>query len=179
MSRVGKTPVAFPSAIEVKVANGAVTVSGPKGTSSWDIPSVISVEVEGNQVLVGRSEETKHARAMHGTIRSIINNMVIGCEKGYVKELEISGVGYKAAMKGTTCVLALGFSHEINYEIPEGITVEIDKAGVNAKVSGHDKALVGLVASRIRGFSPAEPYKGKGVKYKGEQIRRKEGKAVA
>jgi large subunit ribosomal protein L6 len=96
-----------------------------------------------------------------------------------VKELEISGVGYKAQMQGTTCVLALGFSHDINYKIPEGITVEVAKNGINVKVSGHDKGLVGLVASRIRAFSPAEPYKGKGVKYKGEQIRRKEGKAVA
>jgi len=105
--------------------------------------------------------------------------MVIGVEQGYSKELEINGVGYKAQMQGTTCVLALGFSHEIKYEIPAGITVDVDKAGVALKISGHDKALVGQVAARIRLFSPAEPYKGKGVKYKGEQIRRKEGKAVA
>ena len=179
MSRVGKTPIAIPSGVEVQVAGSIVTVKGPKGESVWDVPSVITVEVADKQVLVGRKEETKKARALHGTIRSLINNMVIGVEKGYVKELEISGVGYKALMKGQTCVLALGFSHEINYEIPAGITVEVDKAGVKVKVSGHDKALVGLVASRIRAFSPAEPYKGKGVKYKGEQIRRKEGKAVA
>jgi len=179
MSRVGKTPIAIPSGVEVKVAGSTVTVKGPKGESAWEIPAAITVAVEDNQVVVGRTEETKRARAMHGTIRSIINNMVIGVNTGYVKELEISGVGYKAQMQGTTCVLALGFSHEIKYEIPAGITVEIDKAGVEVKVSGHDKALVGQVAARIRLFSPAEPYKGKGVKYKGEQIRRKEGKAVA
>ena len=179
MSRIGKTPVAIPSGVEVKVAGSTVTVTGPKGESSWEIPSILSVVVEDNQVLISRSQESKQARALHGTIRSVINNMVIGVSEGYVKELEISGVGYKAQMKGNTCVLALGFSHEINYEIPEGITVEIDKAGVEVKVSGHDKALVGQVAARIRLFSPAEPYKGKGVKYKGEQIRRKEGKAVA
>jgi len=179
MSRIGKTPIAIPAGVEVKVDGSSVIVKGAKGESTWEVPAVVTVEVKDNEVLVGRTEETKRARALHGTIRSIINNMVIGVEKGYVKELEISGVGYKARMQGQTCVLALGFSHEINYEIPDGITVEVDKAGVAVKISGHDKALVGQVAARIRAFSPAEPYKGKGVKYKGEQIRRKEGKAVA
>lgn len=179
MSRVGKTPIAIPSGVEVKVAGSTVTIKGPKGESTQEIPSVLTVTVEDNQVLIERTEETKSARALHGTIRSVINGMVIGVNEGYVKELEISGVGYKAVMQGTTCVLSLGFSHEINYEIPEGVTVELDKAGVEVKISGHDKALVGQVAARIRQFSPAEPYKGKGVKYKGEQIRRKEGKAVA
>ena len=179
MSRVGKTPIAIPSGVEVKVAGSTVTVKGPKGESTQEIPSVLTVTVEDNQVLVERTEETKKARALHGTIRSVLNGMVTGVNEGYVKELEISGVGYKAVMQGTTCVLSLGFSHEINYEIPEGVTVELDKAGVEVKISGHDKALVGQVAARIRQFSPAEPYKGKGVKYKGEQIRRKEGKAVA
>ena len=179
MSRVGKTPIAIPSGVEVKVAGSTVTVKGPKGENSREIPSLVTVTVEDNQVLVGRTEQTKEARSMHGTIRSVINGMVIGVHEGYVKELEISGVGYKAVMQGTTCVLSLGFSHEIKYEIPAGVTVELDKAGVAVKVSGHDKALVGQVAARIRLFSPAEPYKGKGVKYKGEQIRRKEGKAVA
>jgi len=179
MSRVGKAPITISSGVEVKVAGSTVTVKGAKGESVWEIPSQITVAVEDNQVLVGRTNETKEARSLHGTIRSVINNMVIGVDKGYVKELEISGVGYKAQMQGQTCVLALGFSHEIKYEIPAGITVEVNKAGVEVKVSGHDKALVGQVAARIRLFSPAEPYKGKGVKYKGEQIRRKEGKAVA
>ncbi len=179
MSRVGKTPIAIPSGVEVKVSGSTVSVKGPKGENVRELPSVITAAVAGNQVIVERTEETKRARALHGTFRSVINNMVIGVHEGYVKELEISGVGYKAAMKGSTCVLALGFSHEINYEIPEGVTVELDKAGVDVKISGHDKALVGQVAARIRLFSPAEPYKGKGVKYKGEQIRRKEGKAVA
>lgn len=179
MSRVGKTPIAIPSGVEVKVSGSTVSVKGPKGENVRELPSVITAAVADNQVIVERTEETKRARALHGTFRSVINNMVIGVHEGYVKELEISGVGYKAAMKGSTCVLALGFSHEINYEIPEGVTVELDKAGVDVKISGHDKALVGQVAARIRLFSPAEPYKGKGVKYKGEQIRRKEGKAVA
>ncbi len=179
MSRIGIKPIAIPSGVEVKIAGSIVTVKGAKGESSWNVPALISVKVEDNQVIVDRTNETKEARSLHGTIRSVINNMVIGVEKGYSKELEISGVGYKAQMQGTTCVLALGFSHEIKYEIPAGITVDVDKAGVALKISGHDKALVGQVAARIRLFSPAEPYKGKGVKYKGEQIRRKEGKAVA
>jgi len=179
MSRIGIKPIAIPSGVEVKVAGNTVRVKGEKGESVWEIPSLINVTVEDQQVTVSRSGETKEARSLHGTIRSVINNMVIGVTKGYVKELEISGVGYKAQMKGQTCVLALGFSHEINYEIPAGITVEVDHAGVAVKISGHDKVLVGQVAARIRAFSPAEPYKGKGVKYKGEQIRRKEGKAVA
>lgn len=179
MSRVGKTPIAIPSGVEVQVAGSTVTTKGPKGEIVWEFPGVISAAVEDNQVIVARSEETKRARALHGTIRSVINNMIVGVTTGYVKELEISGVGYKAVMKGSTCVLSLGFSHEIEYEIPEGITVEVNGPGTEVKVSGVDKALVGQVAARIRLFSPAEPYKGKGVKYKGEQIRRKEGKAVA
>jgi large subunit ribosomal protein L6 len=179
MSRIGKLPVAIPSGVEVKVDGSTVKVKGPKGENAWEVPAMIKVTVEDNQVVVDRTQETKEARSLHGTIRSVVNNMVIGVNEGYVKELEISGVGYKAQMQGTTCILALGFSHDIKYEIPAGITVEIDKAGVKVKVSGHDKALVGQVAARIRLFSPAEPYKGKGVKYKGEQIRRKEGKAVA
>ncbi len=179
MSRIGKTPIAIPSGVDVSVSGNVVTVKGAKGQSSWDIPAQLAVAVEDKQVVVTRNQETKEARALHGTIRSVINNMIIGVEKGYEKELEIEGVGYKAVLKGNVIVLSLGFSHDINYEIPEGITVEVDKPGTAVKVSGHDKALVGQVAARIRLFSPAEPYKGKGVKYKGEQIRRKEGKAVA
>ncbi len=178
MSRVGKEPIAIPSGVEVTVAGQTVTVKGPKGQSAWTAPDVISAAVENGQVIVKRSEETKEARSLHGTIRSLINNMVFGVQNGYVKELEIQGVGYKAQLQGRTLVLALGFSHDINYEIPEGITIEVSGA-TDVKVSGHEKALVGLVAARIRAFSPAEPYKGKGVRYKGEQVRRKEGKAVA
>jgi large subunit ribosomal protein L6 len=136
------------------------------------------VAVSGDQVVVGRTDETKVARALHGTIRNTLNNMILGVQTGYVKDLEIQGVGYKAQVQGKTLVLSLGFSHDIKYEIPDGIKVEVAGA-TDVKVSGHEKALVGLVASRIRAFAPAEPYKGKGVRYKGEQVRRKEGKAVA
>lgn len=179
MSRVGNTPVAIPDGVDVKVDGSTVIVKGAKGENSWVLPVQITAKVEDSQVLIGRTDESKEARALHGTIRSVINNMIIGVKDGYVKELEITGVGYKAQLKGKTIVLSLGFSHDINYELPDGVTVEVDGGGTAVKVSGHDKALVGQVAARIRLFSPAEPYKGKGVKYKGEQIRRKEGKAVA
>ena len=178
MSRVGKAPITVPGGVDVSVNGSMVTVKGAKGESSWDVPALISVAVDDGQVVVTRSAETKEARALHGTIRSIISNMIVGVKDGYVKELEIQGVGYKAELKGTVLVLALGFSHDINYEIPAGITVEVN-GGTAVRISGHDKALVGQVAARIRAFSPAEPYKGKGVRYKDEQIRRKEGKAVA
>ncbi len=178
MSRIGKTPIDILQGVDVSVSGKTVTVKGPKGQSTWETPEKITVVVRNNQVIVERTDETKKARSLHGTIRSVINNMVFGVLNGYVKELEIQGVGYKAQLQGKTLILALGFSHEINYELPEGITVEI-KGGTEVKVSGHEKALVGQVAARIRAFSPAEPYKGKGVRYKNEQIRRKEGKAVA
>ncbi len=178
MSRIGKMPVTVPGGAEVTLSGNVVTVKGAKGQSTLQIPALITVAVEGGRVSVGRKNETKEARALHGTIRNTIKNMILGVQSGYVKELEIQGVGYKAQLQGKILVLSLGFSHDIKYEIPEGIKVEVAGA-TDLKVSGHEKALVGLVASRIRAFAPAEPYKGKGVRYKGEQVRRKEGKAVA
>lgn len=178
MSRIGKMPLTVPAGVEVTLSGNAATVKGPKGQSTLRIPSQITVAVDGAKVVVERKDEAKQSRALHGTIRNTLKNMILGVKDGYVKELEIQGVGYKAVLQGKVLVLSLGFSHEIKYEIPEGIKVEV--AGTtDVKVSGHEKALVGLVASRIRAFAPAEPYKGKGVRYKGEQVRRKEGKAVA
>lgn len=178
MSRIGKMPLTVPAGVEVTLIGNVATVKGPKGQSALRIPSQITVAVDGTQVVVDRKDEAKQSRALHGTIRNTLKNMVLGVQNGYVKDLEIQGVGYKAVLQGKVLVLSLGFSHEIRYEIPEGIKVEV--AGTtDVKVSGHDKALVGHVASRIRAFAPAEPYKGKGVRYKGEQVRRKEGKAVA
>jgi large subunit ribosomal protein L6 len=164
--------------VEVTLSGNVATVKGAKGQSTLRIPAQIAVAVDGAQVTVDRKEETKEARALHGTVRNTLKNMVLGVQSGYVKELEIQGVGYKAILQGKVLVLSLGFSHEIKYEIPEGIKVEVSGT-TEVKISGHDKALVGQVAARIRAFSPAEPYKGKGVRYKGEQVRRKEGKAVA
>lgn len=178
MSRIGKLPLTVPAGVEVTLTGDVATVKGPKGQSTLRIPSQIAVQIAGSQVVVDRKDETKESRALHGTIRNTLKNMVLGVQSGYVKELEIQGVGYKAQLQGTALVLSLGFSHEIKYQIPEGIKVEMTGM-TEVKVSGHEKALVGQVAARIRGFSPAEPYKGKGVRYKGEQVRRKEGKAVA
>lgn len=178
MSRIGKMPVTVPSGVDVTLSGDMATVKGPKGQSSFRIPAPIGVSVDGSEVQVTRKDESKQSRALHGTVRNVLKNMVLGVQNGYVKELEIQGVGYKAVLQGKVLILSLGFSHEIRYEIPDGITVEVNGT-TDVKVSGHEKALVGQVAARIRAFAPAEPYKGKGVRYKGEQIRRKEGKAVA
>lgn len=178
MSRIGKMPIAIPAGITVAVTGKSVSVKGAKGELAFDLAGDIDVAVEENQVVVSRADDSKKSKSMHGTTRSIINNMIEGAMNGYQKELEIQGVGYKAIKKGQSLILSLGFSHEIDYPIPEGIEIELPTQ-TDVKISGIDKQLVGQVAARIRLFSPAEPYKGKGVRYKGEQVRRKEGKAVA
>lgn len=171
-------PVAIPAGVTVSVSGNTVTAKGPQGELSWDFADAVCVEVQDNQVVVTRKDDEKQSKALHGTTRSLINNMIIGVDKGYQKELEIQGVGYKAVMKGQSVVLSLGYSHEIEYAIPDGIKIELPNQ-TEVKISGMNKEMVGQVAARIRGFAPAEPYKGKGVRYKGERIRRKEGKAVA
>ena len=141
-------------------------------------PDCIHVEVKENQIVVSRGDDKKFSKAMFGTVRSLINNMIVGVTEGYKKNLIIEGVGYKAQLKGNEIVLSLGFSHDIVYKIPDGITINVD-SGTNISVEGIDKQLVGQVAARIRDYSPVEPYMGKGVRYANEQVRRKEGKAVA
>ena len=178
MSRIGKQPILIPADITVDVAGSTVTVKGSKGELSYTAPDCIAVQVEDNAVTVSRTDKSRHSAAMFGTARSIINNMVLGVSVGYKKELLIEGVGYKAQMKGMDIVLSLGFSHDIVYNIPEGVKVDV-QGGTTVSIEGIDKQAVGQVAARIRDYSPAEPYKGKGVRYTGEQIRRKEGKAVA
>ena len=179
MSRIGKEPVLIPAGVSVEVAGATVSVKGPKGELSYTAPACIAVKVEDNAVVVSRTDTSKHGAAMFGTVRSVINNMVIGVEKGYKKELLIDGVGYKAQLKGQEIVLSLGYSHDINFSIPEGIQITVDGPGTKVVIEGTDKQLVGQVAACIRDFSPVEPYKGKGVRYSDEQVRRKEGKAVA
>ncbi|MCG8318544.1 MAG: 50S ribosomal protein L6 [Cytophagales bacterium] len=179
MSRVGKQPVLIPGGVTVEVSGQTVTVKGAKGECTYTAPGCIAVAVEDNSVVVSRADESKFSKAMFGTVRSLVNNMVVGVSQGYKKELIIEGVGYKAVMKGQEIVLSLGYSHDINYAIPEGINVAVAGGGTSVSTEGIDKQLVGQVAARIRDYSPAEPYKGKGVRYSGEQIRRKEGKAVA
>lgn len=178
MSRIGKQPILIPAGVTVNVAGQAVTVKGPKGEIAYSVPSGIGVKVEGKSIVVTPGASGKNSSAMFGTIRSLVNNMVIGVSAGYKKTLLIEGVGYKAQMQGTDLILSLGFSHEIKYKIPKGIVVEV-QGGTTVTVDGIDKLLVGQVSARIRDYAPAEPYKGKGVRYSDEQIRRKEGKAVA
>ena len=178
MSRIGKEPINFSANVDVSLNGNKINVKGSKGESFYITPDCIRVEVKDNQILVSRGDDKKFSKAMFGTVRSLINNMIVGVTEGYKKNLIIEGVGYKAQLKGNEIVLSLGFSHDIVYKIPDGITINID-SGTNISVEGIDKQLVGQVAARIRDYSPVEPYKGKGVRYANEQVRRKEGKAVA
>ncbi|HNR93201.1 MAG TPA: 50S ribosomal protein L6 [Kiritimatiellia bacterium] len=178
MSRVGKNPVELPAGVTAEVGGNTVKIKGPKGELSLDVAPGISVEVKDGRVLVSRAADDKQSRALHGTVRSLVANMVKGVTQGYRKELEIYGVGYKARMEGRKLVLNLGYSHPIEYMIPEGVKITVPKPE-DVGIEGVDKHLVGQVADRIRSFAPAEPYKGKGVRYKGEKIRRKAGKTVA
>jgi len=179
MSRIGKNPVVIPPAAKVDVKGQALKVTGPKGELSFTAPIGVTLKLEGNELIVERLNNSKPLRALHGTVRSLAANMIEGVTNGYVKELEIQGVGFKAVLKGNTVVLSLGYSHEINYEIPEGLTIVLDGNGTNVKISGCSKQMVGQAAAQIRSYYKAEPYKGKGVRYKGEIVRRKAGKAVA
>lgn len=179
MSRIGKNPVTLPAAVQVEVQGQAIKVKGPKGELSYTAPIGISVKKEENTLVVERMNNSKKLRAMHGTVRALAANMVAGVTDGYVKELEIQGVGFKAVLKGKVITLSLGYSHDIDFEIPEGLTIEVDGSGTNLKISGCSKQQVGQAAAQIRSYYKAEPYKGKGVRYKGEAVRRKAGKAVA
>ncbi|MDY0145031.1 MAG: 50S ribosomal protein L6 [Kiritimatiellia bacterium] len=178
MSRIGKQPITLPSGVTAQVADRAVIVKGPKGELTLPLPETIDVILEGNILTVARKSDDKQSRSDHGTIRSLLDNMTEGVTKGYTRELEIHGVGFKAAIDGTTLTMNVGFSHPVEYTIPEGITVAVAD-NTKIKVSGIDKQMVGQVSARIRSFRPPEPYKGKGVRYKDERVRRKAGKTVA
>lgn len=178
MSRIGKKPVDLPGGVKVAIANDVITVEGSKGKLTYNIPHRFKVEAKDNKVIVTRPSDEKQDRATHGLIRSIINNMVIGVSAGYQKELEITGVGFKAAVQGKTLNIQLSYTHPINFNIPDGITIETPKP-TNIIIKGIDKTKVGETAAEIRDFYRPEPYKGKGIKYAGEHVRRKAGKAVA
>ncbi len=178
MSRIGKEPINLNANVNVSLNGKEINIKGAKGECSYLAPDCIRVEVRDNQIIVSREDDKKFSKAMFGTVRSLVNNMIIGVTEGYKKNLIIEGVGYKAQLKGNEIVLSLGFSHDIIYKIPDGITINIE-SGTNISVEGIDKQLVGQVAASIRDYSPVEPYKGKGVRYENEQVRRKEGKAVA
>jgi LSU ribosomal protein L6P len=175
MSRIGKLPIPIPSGVTITVDPDFVTVSGPKGTLKQFTMPGIAVKVEDGQVVVTRESDEPTVRAKHGLMRSLINNMVIGVSQGFSKKLEINGVGYRVAMQGTDLKFNLGFSHDVIYKVPQGITATVEQNTIT--VSGIDKQQVGQVAAEIRALKKPEPYKGKGIKYAGERILRKSGKS--
>jgi large subunit ribosomal protein L6 len=175
MSRVGKKPVALPAGVTAKVEGQTVAIKGGKGELRFVAPSDVAVSLADNHLKVDPRNETKRARAMWGTTRAMLNNLVVGVTKGFEKRLEINGVGYKAAVAGKKLQLSLGYSHDVTFSIPQGITIVTPKP-TEITISGTDRHQVGQVAAEIRAFRPPEPYKGKGVKYSGEFIFRKEGK---
>ncbi|TAN38905.1 MAG: 50S ribosomal protein L6 [Verrucomicrobia bacterium] len=178
MSRLGKKPVLLPAGVTANVQGAKVSIKGPKGEVALAVKPPITVTAEQGQLLVARADDGKVAKSMHGTIRSLLAGMVVGVTQGYAKDLEIQGVGFRAALQGKKLTMSLGFSHPIEFEVPEGITVKVAE-NTQINVSGVNKQQVGEVAAHLRSFYPAEPYKGKGVRYKGEHVRRKAGKTVA
>ncbi len=170
-------PIAIPAKVKVEVKGQKVSVEGPKGKLNWELPARTSVKVEGTTVNVSRSAEDAQSRALHGLSRALINNMVKGVSDGFVKKLEINGVGFKAAVAGKSITMSLGYSHPINYSIPDQIKVTVDE-NTKITIEGPDKQLVGKVASELRSYYPPEPYKGNCVNYSDEKIIRKEGKTV-
>ena len=177
MSRIGKQPVPIPSGVDVTVDDLTVTVKGPKGELTQTMPEGVSIAVDGDEVVVTRNSETLDDRARHGLVRSLVANMVIGVTEGYEKHLEMVGVGYRAQQKGRDLELQVGFSHNVDVEAPEGIELTVTDQ-TKIAVKGIDKTVVGQVAANIRKIRPPEPYKGKGIKYVDETIRRKAGKAA-
>lgn len=180
MSRIGKSPIAIPAGVTVEVKDAVITVKGKLGELSQDF-SDVSVKVEEGQVIVERATDHKNDRSKHGLYRALINNMIVGVSEGFTKELELVGVGYRAANQGQKLDVALGFSHNIVLEVVPEVKVEtVSEKGKNPiiKLTSHDKQLLGQVAAKIRGFRKPEPYKGKGVKFVGEELRRKAGKSA-
>ena len=178
MSRIGKAPITVPSGVEVQIQGRQVAVKGPKGELDIEVPVDITVRQDGDEILVERSDDERRNRALHGLTRSLVNNMVLGVSEGFSKELQIVGVGYRAAAKGSNALeLQLGFSHPVNVEAPAGITFDVPEP-TRIIVSGIDKQVGGQVAADIRSYRKPEPYKGKGVRYLGEYVARKAGKAA-
>jgi large subunit ribosomal protein L6 len=177
MSRIGKQPIAIPAKVKVEIIGQKVSVEGPKGKLNFELPRRTSLKVDGANVVVSRDGDDAQAKALHGLSRALVNNMVKGVSEGFVKKLEIQGVGFKAAVQGNVVNLSLGYSHPVNYPIPAQIKVTVEE-NTKLTIEGPDRQVVGLVASEIRAFYPPEPYKGKGVRYAGEHVVRKEGKTV-
>jgi large subunit ribosomal protein L6 len=178
VSRIGNKPITIVKGVKVEGKDGVIQVSGPRGSLQARVPPEITVEIRNDQIVLTRSSDEKAVKALHGLWRALIQNMVIGVTEGFQKKLEIVGVGYKAELKGKRLQLTVGYSHPIVFNPPDGIKIEVPQP-TNITVSGFDKQLVGQVAAKLRSFRPPEPYKGKGIKYEGEFIRRKAGKAAA
>ena len=178
MSRIGRLPVKIPSGVDCKYKDTLFTVKGPKGQLQRNLHPNMKIELEDTEIRVVRPTDGRIDRSLHGLTRSLVNNMVVGVTDGFAKQLNIVGVGYRVELKGKNLVMQLGYSHPINYAAPEGITFEVDAKANTIKVTGTDKQQVGQVAAEIRKFRPPEPYKGKGVMYSTERIRRKAGKAA-
>ena len=176
MSRIGKLPIVVPKGVTVELSDGAVSAKGPKGSLSCELPPLVNVTQEEGSILVKRSSDEQSARAMHGLARTLVSNLINGVSTGFSRAIEINGVGYTVENKGNYVVFNLGYSHPIYYEVPEGVDIKID-GKTKLTVSGADKQAVGSSAAKIRSFRPPEPYKGKGVKYADEVIRRKDGKS--
>src|SRR5438552_2881064 len=177
MSRIGKQPISIPAKVKVEVKGQQVCVEGPKGKLNWELPQRTSLKVEKDKVLVSREGEDARVKALHGLSRALVNNMVRGVSEGFVKKLEIQGVGFKAAVQGKTVNLSLGYSHPVVYDIPDQVKVTVEE-NTKVTIEGPDKQVIGQVAAEIRAYYPPEPYKGKGVRYVGEKVERKEGKTV-
>lgn len=177
MSRIGRQPVAIPKGVQVKIQGRAVTIKGPKGELSREFSEPVTIELKDEQVIVTRPSDAPAVRALHGTTRALINNMVHGVTLGFSRRLQIEGVGYKAELKGKQLVMALGYSHPVVVDPPPGISFAVDEKARLITVQGIDKELVGQVACDLRQWRPPEPYKGKGLRYEGEHVRRKAGKA--
>jgi large subunit ribosomal protein L6 len=178
MSRIGKKAIEIPEKVKMAVSeDGSIHVEGPKGKLDWVLPKQIKIRVDGKQAILNRDTETRSVKALHGLSRSLIHNMVIGVSKGFQKALEIHGVGFRAQVQGKNLNLSIGFSHPVVFPVPDGIKVAVQE-NTRILIEGIDKQMVGQVAADIRSYYPPEPYKGKGIRYAGEQILRKEGKTV-
>ena len=178
MSRIGRLPVTVPAGVDVKVKGSEVLVKGPKGEMKRLFSPKISIKMEGDQVLITRDSDEPKTRSLHGTTRAVINNMVTGVSTGFSKVLEVQGVGYRIELDGDNITLHVGYSHPVIVEPPDGITFEVDTRARQLKVLGYDKEIVGQIAANIRKVRPPEPYKGKGIRYQGEKVRRKAGKTA-
>ncbi len=177
MSRVGKQPIKIPSGVKVDVKNRLVNVEGPKGKLKHELPAGVAIVMESGVMKITRDDAHEGASALHGLTRTLVHNMVHGVSQGFSRELEVVGVGYRAATKGNVLTLTVGYSHPVDYKLPDGIQAKVD-ANTKITIAGADKMLVGMVAAKVRSFKPPEPYQGKGIKYANEVIARKQGKAA-